>query len=178
MPRATRRARRPLAGADARACCSSLFGVLLRPNAIIAAPLLAAYVIWPAAFHWKRAAIMLIPGIVAGYALIHIVYYTVLDAERQNPLHSVFVFDLGGISYYLRREQVSGGVHAGADRDAVHRQVLQPDRWDNYWHIEPCDFVMQRLERKEDKIFGTPRLTEAWRSAVLAHPLAYLQAPR
>ena len=92
--------RHPLAGADARHDCSSLFGVLLRPNAIIAAPFLAAYVIWPAAFHWKRVAIILIPGIVAGYALIHIVYYTVLDAERQNPLHSVFVFDLGGISYY------------------------------------------------------------------------------
>ena len=35
-----------------------LLGVLLRPNAIIAAPILAAYVIWPAAFHWKRAALI------------------------------------------------------------------------------------------------------------------------
>ena len=74
--------------------------MLLRPNAIIAAPFLAAYVMWPTAFHWKRVAIILIPGIVAGYALIHTVYYTVLNAERQNPLHSVFVYDLGGISYY------------------------------------------------------------------------------
>ena len=47
-------------------------------------------------------------------------------------------------------------------------------RWDNYWHIKPCDFVMQRLE-KEEHIFGTPRLTEAWRNAVLSNPLAYLK---
>ena len=53
--------------------------------------------------------------------------------------------------------------------------MLQPDRWDYYWHIKPCDFVMQRLERKDDKIFGTPRLTEAWRNAVLSNPLAYLK---
>ena len=47
-------------------------------------------------------------------------------------------------------------------------------RWDKYWHIKPCDFVMQRLE-KEEHIFGTPRLTEAWRNAVIANPLAYLK---
>jgi len=33
------------------------FGILLRPNAIIAAPLLIAYVAWPACFEWKRAAL-------------------------------------------------------------------------------------------------------------------------
>src|SRR5262249_19580466 len=64
------------------------FGVLLRPNAIIAAPLLAAYVTWPAMFHLKRVALVLIPGIAAGYALIHVAYYTILDVKRENPLHS------------------------------------------------------------------------------------------
>jgi hypothetical protein len=41
--------------------------------------------------------------------------------------------------------------------------------------MSPCRFVMQRLERPGDIIFGTPRLEQAWRRAVLAHPLAYLQ---
>src|SRR5258705_216922 len=50
-----------------------------------------------------------------------------------------------------------------------------PDRWDYYWHIAPCDFVMRRLERKDDKIFGTPRLVDTWRNAVLSNPLAYLK---
>ena len=31
-------------------------------------------------------------------------------------------------------------------------------RWDSYWHVPPCPFVMQRLERPDDTIFGTPRL--------------------
>lgn len=160
--------------AQALAMLLVLFGVLLRPNAIIAAPILAAYVIWPAAFHWKRVAIILIPGIVAGYALIHTVYYTVLDAERQNPLHSVFVYDLGGISYYTGENKFPVPFTPEQTKMLFTSQCYNT-RWDYYWHIKPCDFVMQRLERKDDKIFGTPRLTETWRNAVLSNPLAYLK---
>ena len=53
-------------------------------------------------------------------------------------------------------------------------KCYDPVRWDSYWHMEPCPFVMQRLERPDDVIFGTPRLAEAWRHALAAHPLAYL----
>jgi hypothetical protein len=150
-------------------------GVLLRPNAIIAAPLLAAYVVWPTAFHWKRVAIVLIPGIVAGYALIHTVYYTVLNAERQNPLHSVFVFDLGGITYYSGENRFPVTFTPEQTAMLFTNKCYNPTRWDYYWHIEPCDFVMRRLEPARDKIFGTPRLVEAWRNAVLSNPLAYLK---
>jgi hypothetical protein len=34
---------------------------------------------------------------------------------------------------------------------------------------------MQRLERPDDVVFGTPRLMEAWKRALLAHPQAYLR---
>ena len=149
-------------------------GVLLRPNAIIAAPLLAAYVVWPFAFHWKRVAVILIPGIVAGYALIHTVYYTALTAVRLHPLHSVFVFDLGGITYYSGENRFP--VTFTPEQTAMLlTKCYNPDRWDYYWHIPPCDFVMRRLERKDDRIFGTPRLVDAWRNAVLSNPLAYLK---
>jgi hypothetical protein len=151
------------------------FGLLLRPNAIFAAPLLAAYVIWPAAFHWKRVAIAVMPGIVAGYALIHTVYYTVLDAERQHPLHSVFVFDLGGITYYSGENRFPVTFTPEQTAMLFTDKCYNPTLWDYYWHIEPCDFVMARLERQDDKFFGTPRLIEAWRSAVLTNPLAYLK---
>ncbi|MPZ36618.1 MAG: hypothetical protein GEU95_00915 [Rhizobiales bacterium] len=150
-------------------------GVLLRPNAIIAAPLLATYVMWPTAFYWKRVAAILIPGIFAGYALVHAVYYTVLNAERSNPLHSVFVFDLGGISYYSGVNEFPVTFTPEQTAMMFTSQCYNPDRWDYYWHIAPCDFVMQRLERKDDTIFGTPRLVEAWRNAVLSNPLAYLK---
>jgi hypothetical protein len=150
-------------------------GVLLRPNAIVAAPLLAAYVAWPSAFHWKRVAVILIPGIVAGYALIHVTYYTVLNAERLNPLHSVFVFDLGGISYYSGENRFPVSFTPEQTAMLFSDTCYNPERWDYYWHIAPCDFVMRRLERKDDKVFGTPRLVAAWRNAVLSDPIAYLK---
>jgi hypothetical protein len=150
-------------------------GVLLRPNAIIAAPLLAAYVVWPSAFHWKRVAALLIPGIVAGYGLVHTVYYTILEVKRENPLHAVFAFDLGGISYYSGQNQFPVAFTPEQTAMLFTDTCYNPERWDYYWHIAPCDFVMRRLERKDDMIFGTPRLVEAWRHAVLSNPLAYLK---
>ena len=50
----------------------------------------------------------------------------------------------------------------------------QPTQWDIYWRLDPCDFVMRRVER-EEKLFGTPAMTEAWVRAVMRHPLAYLR---
>ncbi len=158
---------------QALALALTALGVLLRPNAIVAAPLLAAYVLWPDRFIWKKVAVILIPGIVAGYALIHLVYYVMLDVKREHPLHSLLVFDLGGISHFTGQNQFP--VSWNADENTLlTTRCYDPARWDTYWTIEPCRFVMQRLERKDDIVFGTPRLTEAWRRAVLAHPLAYL----
>jgi hypothetical protein len=150
------------------------FGILLRPNAIVAAPLLAVFVLWPDGFDWRRAAILFLPMLAAGYALMHVVYYEVLDVKREYPLHSLLVFDLGGITHFSRENQfpVSWSPQQTA---LLTSECYNPDRWDSYWTLEPCRFVMQRLESKDDVIFGTPRLTQAWARAVAAHPLAYLQ---
>src|SRR5262245_5307930 len=150
------------------------FGVLLRPNAVIAAPFLLAYVIWPSYFDWKRMAIAFVPAVVLCVALVPAVYYGLLDAKRQNPLHSIMVFDLGGITHFSGENQFP--VTWSAEETALlTSRCYDPVRWDSYWHVPPCPFVMQRLERPDDVIFGTPRLTQAWRRAVLAHPLAYLE---
>jgi hypothetical protein len=50
----------------------------------------------------------------------------------------------------------------------------QPTLWDIYWRLEPCDFVMRKVEREEG-LFGTSAISEAWRQAILRHPVAYLQ---
>jgi hypothetical protein len=150
------------------------FGILLRPTAIIAAPLLAVYLIWPTAYEWKRAAILFIPGIVFGYALVHLVYYIILDVKRENPLHSLFVFDLGGITYFTGENQFP--VSWNAEQTALLTTTCyDPEYWDSYWTIPPCDFVMHRLEAPDDVIFGSPRLTQAWFRAITQHPLAYLR---
>ena len=149
-------------------------GVLLRPNAIFAAPFLAAYVVWPLRFDVKRMAIIFVPAVVLFYALVPLTYYGLLDAKRQNPLHSILVFDLGGITHFSGENQFP--VSWSADQTALLMgKCYDPVRWDSYWHVPPCPFVMQRLERPDDLIFGTPRLAEAWWRAVSAHPLAYLQ---
>jgi len=149
------------------------FGVLLRPNAIIAAPLLAAYVAWPARFEWKRTALLFVPALLAGYGLIQIVYYGIIGAHRDNPLHALVVFDLGGITHFTRENQFP--VSWSADENALlTTQCYDPAHWDSYWTSDRCKFVMIRLESKDDVIFGTPRLEESWLRAVAAHPLAYL----
>jgi hypothetical protein len=164
---------RALPAVQALALALIAFGVLLRPNAIFAAPLLAAYAIWPIRFDWRRIAIVFIPAVALFYALVPLVYYGVLDAKRQNPLHSILVFDLGGITHFTGSNQFPASW--SADQTALlTSRCYDPVRWDSYWYVPPCSFVMQRLEQPNDLVFGTPRLIEAWWRAVTAHPLAYL----
>jgi hypothetical protein len=150
------------------------FGILLRPNAIVAAPILLAYIVWPARFEWRRAALLFLPAVAAGYALIHLVYYEMLDVKRENPLHSLLVFDIGGITHFSGANQFP--VTWNAEETALLlSRCYDPKLWDSYWTLEPCNFVMARLERQDDRIFGTPRLVEAWARAVSGHPLAYAE---
>jgi hypothetical protein len=148
------------------------FGVLLRPNALAAAPILAAYLLWPLHFSWKRLAILYLPMALGLYGLVQSVYYDLLGATRQHPLHSIMVFDLGGISHFSKNN-VFPGSWTAAETALITQGCYKPIAWDIYWNQEPCRFVMARLEG--DKIFGSPVLTQAWTNAILVHPLAYLR---
>jgi len=159
--------------AQALAFALCAFGVLLRPNALIAAPVLAAYIVWPARMPWKRTAILLVPVMVGFFALVQVVYYGVLGATRQHPLQSIMVFDLGGISRFARQNQFPV-TWSESESALLLDGCYQPTQWDIYWRLEPCDFVMRKLEG-EEKLFGTPAITEAWARAVIRHPLAYLR---
>jgi hypothetical protein len=162
-------ARRPI---QALALVLLAFGVLLRPNAIPAAPLLAAYIVWPRHWRLKHVAIAYVPIFVALAALVPIIYYSVMGATRQHPLHALLVFDLGGISHFSKQNQFPVAWPPSEDA-LVTGGCYRPDKWDGYWYLEPCKFVMARLEG--DKIFGTPIMVEAWRRAVLNHPVAYFK---
>jgi hypothetical protein len=147
-------------------------GVLLRPNAVPAAPLLAAYILWPADWTLRRSAILYPLAFAAFVALVPFVYYGALDAKRQHPLHSLFVFDLGGITYFTKENQFPADWTP--EQTALLTERCYPtDKWDTYWFLEPCRFVMARLEG--DKIFGSDAMLDAWRKAVLRRPLAYLR---
>jgi hypothetical protein len=83
------------------------------------------------------------------------------------------VFDLGGITHFTGENQFPVAWTA-MQTALLTTRCYNPDRWDSYWTIEPCSFVMQRLGDTSDPIFGTPRLRAAWVRAIAAHPLAYL----
>jgi hypothetical protein len=148
------------------------FGVLLRPNALAAAPILAAYIFWPAHLPWKRAAILYVPAALTLFGLVQVIYYGVLGAQRQHPLHSIMVFDLGGISHFAK-DNVFPGSWSKDETALITDSCYKPLAWDIYWTQEPCEFVMEHLER--EKIFPSPALAEAWRRAIVSHPVAYLE---
>jgi hypothetical protein len=147
-------------------------GVLLRPNALIAAPILAAYIAWPMQMSWKRTAILFIPAMAGFFALVQGVYYGALGATRQHPLQSVMIFDLGGISHFTKQNQFPV-IWSEPESTLLLNTCYQPTQWDIYWRLEPCDFVMRKIEH-EQKLFGAPVITEAWAHAVMRHPVAYL----
>ncbi len=148
------------------------FGVMLRPNALTAAPILAAYILWPACFAWKRAALLYVPAALGLFGLVQVVYYDVLGATRQQPLHSIMVFDLGGISHFSKQNVFPGAWTADESR-LITNGCYKPLAWDIYWTQQPCLFVMEHLE-KRDKFFASPILTESWAHAIADHPGAYL----
>jgi hypothetical protein len=148
-------------------------GILLRPNAVLAAPVLAAYIIWPIRFSFRRTALMFVPAAVVFFAIMQFVYYGALGATREHPLQSIMIFDLGGISHFAMENQYP--VDWSASENALLLNTCyQPTQWDIYWRLDPCDFVMRKVER-EKGLFGTAAIPKAWLLAMLRHPLAYLQ---
>ena len=150
-----------------------VFGVLLRPNALLAAPILAAYAIWLSRTSAQRAAILYIPAALVFFGAVQLVYYGVLDAKREHPLQTVMIFDLGGISHFARANQFPVE-WSEAENAMLLDTCYQPTMWDIYWRLEPCDFVMRKIER-EKGLFGTSAISRAWLAAILNHPVAYLQ---
>ena len=88
-------------------------GVLLRPNAIFAACGAWALCALARALRLEANAIWFVPAVVVCYALVPAVYYGLIGAKRTNPLHSVMVFDLGGITHFTGAEPISGDVERG-----------------------------------------------------------------
>jgi hypothetical protein len=149
-----------------------VLGVLIRPNALAAAPLLITYIVWPREFSWTRTALLFVPIMIALYAIVQLVYYGALNATRQQPLHSVAVFDLGGITYFTGENQFPV-TWSAQEAQALRGSCYDPSYWNVYWNGD-CKFVMAKLEG-EQTIFGTPALSRAWVDAIVKHPFAYLQ---
>ncbi len=101
-------------------------GVLLRPNALLAAPILAAYTIWPSRLPLRKAAILYLPAAIGFFGIVQLVYYGVLDAKRQHPLQTIMIFDLGGISHFAKENQFPVDWSESGKHDAS-QQLLPAD---------------------------------------------------
>jgi hypothetical protein len=158
--------------AQALALALLAFGFLLRPNGLFAAPILAAYLVWPERFDLRRAALLYVPTAAALAVLVPLVYYGLLGAKHEHALHAIFVFDLGGITHFTGVNQfpVTWNPQEAA---MVTSGCYQPTDWDIYWTHPRCGFVMAKID--DAKLFGSPALMQAWLHAVVAHPLAYLE---
>jgi hypothetical protein len=146
-------------------------GVLLRPNTLAGAAILCIYVMWPARFSLRRAALAFIPVAAALAGLVHVVFYGVLDAKREHVVHSLFVYDLAGISHFSARN-VFPVTWSDEQQRRLFTDCYDPRLWDVYWNRD-CKFVMEKIEKQEG-LFGTPALTRAWMDAIRAEPRAYL----
>jgi hypothetical protein len=158
--------------AQAIALCLFAFGFLLRPNSIIAAPILAAAIFWPARFSWKRTAIVFVPAMAALFGLYQLVFYRVLNVTRQHIEQAVMVYDLAGISHFTKENQFPV-IWTVPETQLLLNGCYQPTEWDIYWRLEPCEFVMKKLDG--EKLFGTPVIPKVWLRAIARHPVAYLQ---
>jgi hypothetical protein len=166
-------ARRERWNAQAFALLLIALGILLRPNALLAAPMLFAHALWPIRFNWKHAALLFLPALAAGYALVQITYYEIIGAAREYPERSVMVFDLGGITHFSGQNQFPVA-WTSEETALLASKCYDPERWDVYWTIKPCPFVMRRLET-EGLFKGSPELPRAWIRAITTQPIAYLQ---
>ena len=118
---------------------------------MFAAPILAAYIVWPIRFDLKRVALLYVPATVAFALLVPLVYYGALHAKRQNLEHAIFVFDLAGISHFTGENQFP--VTWSADENAMLvGPCYRAGDWDDYWTRQPCLFVMKKLDA--EKVFG------------------------
>ncbi len=63
------------------------------------------------------------------------------------------IFDLGGISHFAKENQFPVE-WSEAENAMLLNGCYQPTQWDIYWRLEPCDFVMRKIEH-EKGLFGT-----------------------
>ena len=142
----------------------------MRSNTIFAAAPLALYLLngdlfsrklWP-----QLAACVLTPALLlAASSGLN----TALRAEKEYPSTSLILFDLVAISQREHTNLVPG--RWTPEQARLIPTYYKPDKWD-YIGMPPCDFVTDGLD--DQNLSGSPTLTHAWLTAVLAHPGDYL----
>jgi hypothetical protein len=163
--------------ATALALMAFLIGYWLRPNALFAAVPLLAYLIWPTGWRWTRAIAIAVPVVVLLQASSDAINYRWLHAKEDHATHSIFVFDLAGITHFSGKNAFPIDDWTPDEFESLKSTCYQPNYWDAIWWVD-CTFAMERINRDDPpgtKLFGSDRLRQAWLKAILEHPLAYVK---
>lgn len=149
------------------------YGALVRVNSLLAAAPLVLYLcgsdvlskrIWP-----QIASCVLTPALIL--AGTHFINDVVLRAKHEQPVDSLLIFDLQGMSHALNRNLLPGPWTP----DEAQRipGCYRPDNWSWYFNGNDCGFIVDMYYQRD--LWGSKTISAAWLSAVSAHPGAYVR---
>lgn len=141
-----------------------LVASLTRANA----PFITAPIILMVTIGWNARFSGLISSVLLAVALIGVsgpINHRLLGALSDNPLVSLQVYDLAGISHFAGDVKLPGE-YSPADQKQIVESCYSPVHWDVYaWG--DCGFVVDKLNRNN--------LGKVWVNSILSNPIAYLQ---
>jgi len=132
------------------------------------APFITAPIILMVTIGWNARFSGLIASVLLAVALIGVsgpINHRLLGARSDNPLISLQVYDLAGISHFSGDVKLPGE-YSPEDQEKIVGSCYTPVHWDVYaWG--DCKFVVDKLNRKS--------LGKVWVNSIVGHPIAYLQ---
>jgi hypothetical protein len=117
--------------------------------------------LWP-----QLAAIVLAPALLLTSSMA---LNAGLKAEKEYATSSLFLFDLAAISH-REHANVLPGRWTPAQAARIP-DCFGQDRWD-HTSMGDCQFITETLD--DQNLLGSPALSHAWLSAILAHPGDYI----
>lgn len=150
-----------------------LFAATLRFNAFLAVLPLAVWALPPSfratPLRYAASALVVLPFLLAAMPVAN----RLIGAQPSDVDLSLIIFDLGGITEHTGENQFPA--MAVRDPVAANQSCYTPVKWDSYsWWVDPLcpiNFEAVRTAFLAQRI--NPKLF--WVSAILHHPLAYLE---
>jgi hypothetical protein len=150
-----------------------LFAAALRFNGFLAIVPVALWALPPRfRSNWRRglvSTVVVTPLLVAAMPVAN----ALIGAERSDVQLSLVIFDLGGMTEYSGENLFPPlGI---ADPVAVNHRCYTPVKWDSYswWVDHLCPINFDRVRRYVHDHHVSP--VRLWLSAIVHHPLAYLE---
>lgn len=140
-----------------------IYGSFLRANApFITAPLIiSVFGLWKPISIWTITS-----GLLAALLILltPLVNHKLIGAKPMFAVHSLQVFDIGGVSHNIQ-ENLFPGNFSDTEIQKIKSECYSPYLWNDYaWG--KCSFVYDNVNKEQ--------LSSAWKKALIGNPSAYL----